>query len=668
MSGPWTQSEERDDDLTRTAHPFDRSLHRVLDNIRDYAIFMMDTERRIVGWNAGAERILGYSAAEILHTTADAIFTDEDRASGAPAREQAVAARDGRAEDERWHVRKSRSRFYASGVLSRVTDAEGRIVGFVKVLQDFTERRRTAEALARSEERYRLLVDSVKDYAIFMLDPAGRVVSWTAAAERLLGYAEAEVLGQSFALFFTAQDRAKGVPDQELSGALVTGRVAAVGWRVRKDGTHFWGEELATAVRDGEGRIQGVSKITRDITQRMVAEEERERLLRQMTEANRIKDEFLGTVSHELRTPLNSILGWTRLLRDGNLTPESSERALETIQRNALAQARLIDDLLDVSRIITGQLRLHLQEVNVPSVLTSALNAVRPAADAKEITVEVDLSPDAESLVGDAGRLQQILWNLLANAIKFTPAKGSVRVETRQQDTEIVLTVADTGVGIEPEFLPFVFDRFRQADSTTTRTQSGLGLGLAIVRHLAELHGGRVAAQSAGIGRGATFTVVLPRHTNATTAAAAGPFPDAAPRQPSTAGLGPQLQGISVLVVEDDEDAREFLRTALHDRGATVFTAAGAQEGWDAAIHIAPDVLVADIGMPVHDGYRLIHEVRSASMPRVRDVPAIAVTAYARDVDRARVLAAGYQEHLAKPIDADALASAILALTGPRPS
>ena len=321
MSGPPASSNEQEGGRTRAEYPFDRSLYPVLDNIRDYAIFMMDAERRVVGWNAGAERILGYTADEILQTTADVVFVPEDRANGIPAAEQAAAARDGAAQDERWHIRKDGSRFYASGVLSRVLEADGRLIGFVKVMQDFTERRRTAEALARSEARYRLLVDSVKDYAIFMLDTDGRVLSWTAAATRLLGYREEEVIGTPFSVFFTEEDRAKGLPGEELAGALTTGRVVAAGWRVRKDGSLFWGEEAATLVRDGEGRVQGISKIIRDITERMVAEEERERLLRQMTDANRIKDEFLGTVSHELRTPLNSILGWARLLRDGTLEP-----------------------------------------------------------------------------------------------------------------------------------------------------------------------------------------------------------------------------------------------------------------------------------------------------------------------------------------------------------
>jgi len=666
MSGPPASSNEHEGGRTRAEYPFDRSLYPVLDNIRDYAIFMMDAERRVVGWNAGAERILGYTADEILQTTADVVFVPEDRANGIPAAEQAAAARDGAAQDERWHIRKDGSRFYASGVLSRVLEADGRLIGFVKVMQDFTERRRTAEALARSEARYRLLVDSVKDYAIFMLDTDGRVLSWTAAATRLLGYREEEVIGTPFSVFFTEEDRAKGLPGEELAGALTTGRVVAAGWRVRKDGSLFWGEEAATLVRDGEGRVQGISKIIRDITERMVAEEERERLLRQMTDANRIKDEFLGTVSHELRTPLNSILGWARLLRDGTLSPEATDRALETIQRNAMAQARLIDDLLDVSRIITGQLSLHIQEVTVPVVLTNALNALRPAADAKELTVDVHVSPSAEVIFADAGRLQQIIWNLLANAIKFTPPGGSVHVETSGRDKDVVITVTDTGTGISKEFLPFVFDRFRQADSTTTRTQSGLGLGLAIVRHLAELHGGRVSAESGGAGQGATFRVVLPKHTHI--APGGGPVPslESAQHEAATPAVGAQLQGISVLVVEDDEDAREFVRRALHARGATVATAVSAQNGWEAASRIRPDVVVADIGMPVHDGYRLIREIRTAADPRVKETPAIAVTAYARDIDREKVLAAGYQDHLPKAIDPDALVAAILSVVRDR--
>jgi PAS domain S-box-containing protein len=542
MSEPSRQWDGKESSRRTTDDPFDRSLTGVLDSIKDYAIFMMDAERRVVGWNAGAERILGYSAAEILHTTADIVFTPEDRARGVPTSEQEQAALEGRAEDERWHLRKDGSRFYASGVLRPVHDALGTLVGFVKVLQDFTERRQAAEALARSEERYRLLVDSVKEYAIFMLNPEGLVLSWTAPAARLLGYTEADVLGQPFSIFFTDEDRAKGLPEQELQAALSTGRVAAVGWRVRKDGTRFWGEEAATAVRDSEGRVQGVSKVIRDITERTVAEEERERLLQQMTEANRIKDEFLGTVSHELRTPLNSILGWAQLLRAGTLNAESSRHALETIERNALAQARLIDDLLDVSRIITGQLSLHLEEVNLPTALNNALNAVRPAADAKGITVQIHLSPSAEVVVADSGRLQQIMWNLLANAIKFTTRGGSVRIETTGRDRDVMITVSDTGIGITREFLPFVFDRFRQADGTTTRSEAGLGLGLAIVRHLVELHGGRVSAESGGPSHGATFRVLLPRVTHIP-ASASTLLSEVAARKPTPRASGAQLDG-----------------------------------------------------------------------------------------------------------------------------
>jgi len=658
MSGPWTEADGAEG--PQLAETFDRSLRRVLDNIRDYAIFMMDGERCVVGWNAGAERILGYSAREILHRTADIIFTPEDRASGQPALEQAQAAREGRAEDERWHMRKDGTRFYASGVLSPVVNADGETVGFVKVLQDYTERRVAAEALARSEERYRLLVESVNDYAIFMLDSSGHVQSWTPAAERLLGYREPEVLGQPFSIFFTEADRAEGVPGREIATALRDGRVDAVGWRVRKDGTVFWGEEIATAVRDESGRVQGVSKIVRDITERMVAEEERERLLRQMTEANRIKDEFLGTVSHELRTPLNSILGWTRLLRDGHLDPQSSRRALETIERNALAQTRLVEDLLDVSRIITGQLRLHLQSVDIPAVLTAALDALRPAADAKEITLEVDVSPAAEELVADPERLQQIIWNLVANAIKFTPRHGTVRIEAVSDAEEVLISVIDTGAGIAPEFLPFVFDRFRQADSTSTRAQAGLGLGLAIVRHLTEVHGGQASAESAGVGHGATFRVRLPRHLTGTWDTPHAPASSSVVTP--TREAAPDLHGVRVLVVEDDPDARAFMETTLRGRGAVVEAAASAMEGWTAAARVAPDIVVADIAMPMYDGYRLIHEIRSSSDPRVKGIPAIAVTAYARAVDRERARSAGYQDHLAKPVDPYHLIVAVHAL------
>jgi signal transduction histidine kinase/CheY-like chemotaxis protein len=389
--------------------------------------------------------------------------------------------------------------------------------------------------------------------------------------------------------------------------------------------------------------------------ERRLAEEERERLLASeraaradAEAANRIKDEFLATVSHELRTPLNAVLGWTRMLRAGGLDAELAERALETIERNADAQARLIDDLLDVSRIISGKVRLEMMPVDPASFVEAAVVAHLPAAEAKGVRVEASAVPGAGVVRGDPERLQQVVWNLVSNAIKFTPRGGRVEVRVARADARVEITVADTGKGIAPEFLPHVFDRFRQADATTTRRHRGLGLGLAIVRHLVELHGGEVRAESEGEGRGATFTVELPAQI------LAGPAPRA-PAPPPAA----RLDGVRVLVVDDEADALGMLRVALEQLGAEVETAASAAEALDAFARRAPDVLVSDIGMPDVDGYELARRVRELPGERGGRVPAVALTAYARAEDRGLAKAAGYDAHVPKPVSAAELAVVI---------
>jgi PAS domain S-box-containing protein len=641
---------------TQEASPLRQRLALILDNIRDYAIFVLDPHRRVVEWNRGAERILGYTEEEILGHSADIVFTEEDRRAGAPEQEQEKAAREGRAEDERWHRRKHGEHFFGSGVMSGVFDEDGTLLGYVKIMRDFTDRRAEQEQLARSEERYRLLVESIKDYAIFTLDAEGQITSWTPAAERILGYRTEEVIGQPLAILFTAEDRERGVPDQEFETAALRGRAEAAGWRVRRDGTRFWGEETATAMYDGEGRLRGVSKITRDITQRMMAEAERERLLHQATEANRIKDEFLSTISHELRTPLNAILGWTRLLREGGLDAAGASRALQTVERNALNQAQLIDDLLDVSRIITGKLKLHMQRVDLVDAVSSALDAVRPAALAKGVRLHSQLDPEAEVVLADPDRIAQVIWNLLSNAIKFTPSNGDVTIVTRRDVDAIEILVRDTGVGIPAAFLPFVFDRFRQADSSTTRAQAGLGLGLAIVRHLVELHGGTVSVESPGTGMGATFHVRLP--ANYLTNASGPGEPDApdraaAPVDQRSAGNEP-LTGIRVLIVDDNADARELLATSMKHAGGLVMAAASASHARDVLTHFTPDVLLVDIAMPQEDGYAFLRQLRASGTPPSR-APALATTALAGEIDRANIREAGFTDHLVKPLDFERL-------------
>jgi CheY-like chemotaxis protein/nitrogen-specific signal transduction histidine kinase len=385
----------------------------------------------------------------------------------------------------------------------------------------------------------------------------------------------------------------------------------------------------------------------------------REQELRQKAEeANRVKDEFLSTVSHELRTPLNAILGWTWLLSSGKLDDESRARAVATIERNARSQSQIIDDLLDVSRIITGKLRLQIEPVDLIQIIDAALDSIRPAADAKEIVIERRLDPGAAQAKGDPHRLQQIVWNLLSNAVKFTPRGGRVEVGLARWRSQTEIRVTDTGMGISPAFLSHVFDRFRQADSSSTRSHGGLGLGLAIVRHLVELHGGTVDARSDGDGRGATFLVRLPVPATTFTAA-----PEPAPARAALADVASQeLEGVNILLVDDEPDTREVMPAVLERFGARVSVAASAAEAMTLLQRSGADVLVADIGMPGEDGYSLIGRVRALT-GSVRDLPAIALTAYAGEADRRRAMEAGFHLHLAKPVEPAELVSAVAALT-----
>jgi len=387
-------------------------------------------------------------------------------------------------------------------------------------------------------------------------------------------------------------------------------------------------------------------------------EKEREHLLERehearakAEEANRLKDEFLATVSHELRTPLNAMLGWATLLRSGNLAEKQNRLAIETIERNAKTQAQLIEDLLDVSRVITGKLRLDVRPVMVAPVVESAIGSVAPAAEAKGVRIQTVLDPNAGPVSGDHNRLQQIVWNLVSNAIKFTPRGGRVHVRVERINSHVEIVVSDTGQGIRAEFLPFVFDRFRQAEAGSTRQHGGLGLGLAIVRHLVELHGGSVRVDSSGDGQGATFTVRLPVLAVHARPEQERVHPTAPMARAAGVGVQPNLSGIRVLLVDDEPDTRALLRTVLEGCGAEVRDANSADDGMKEATDWSPSIVVSDIGMPGTDGYDFMRMFREWERKRGTWIPAVALTAYARAEDRVRALAAGYQVHVAKPID-----------------
>jgi signal transduction histidine kinase/DNA-binding response OmpR family regulator len=426
--------------------------------------------------------------------------------------------------------------------------------------------------------------------------------------------------------------------------------------------------ENATLYTDAQSHAK---ELQMEITERKQAEEERARLLvleqsarEEAEQANRTKDEFLATLSHELRTPLSAILGWSHLVRTGKLDEQQLTRAFETIERNARSQAQLIDDLLDVSRIITGKLQIESQPVNLSSVVEAAIDAVRPAFEAKDIKFEVVMEPCACLVPGDANRLQQIFWNLFSNAVKFTPPGGQVRVQVKRVEPEVKISVTDSGIGIKPDFLPFIFDRFRQADGSTTRAHGGLGLGLAIVKHLVQLHQGRVNVESKGLDQGATFIITLPLAS----AARIGDLENTTVLQREGNGLpdgfSELLDGLRILVVDDEFDSRELITAILTRCGSEVRCTESAAEALRAFRDWKPDLLVSDIGMPKEDGYCLIRKLRKMKSKWAREIPAVALTAYATVEDRSRALDAGFQVHVPKPIDPEVLVRSIAGASG----
>jgi signal transduction histidine kinase/CheY-like chemotaxis protein len=434
---------------------------------------------------------------------------------------------------------------------------------------------------------------------------------------------------------------------------------------------------IAPLVEDAQ--VIGTITIIEDVTERVAREERLMKLLageqaarKEAEAANRAKDEFLATVSHELRTPLNAIYGWAQVMHQMGNDRETFKRGMEAIERNVKMQSRLIEDILDVSRIVTGKFSLDVRPLNLVLPIEAALDAVRPAAEAKKIELRVVLDRQAGPVTGDPHRLQQVIWNLLSNAIKFTPPGGQVEVRLERIASQIEIRVTDTGQGISAEFLPYVFDRFRQADSTSTRRHGGLGLGLAIVRHLIEIHGGTTQALSQGEGQGATFVVRLPllalhqappRSPERLASPASATAPAATAPAASAGSIG-KLKGIKVLVVEDEDDAREMLGLMLRQLGAEVCMAASAQEARNLLTQWYPHVMVSDIGMPDEDGYALINQIRALESEQGPNLPAVALTGYAGEEDRSRLLAAGFQLYFPKPVEIDELANAVASLVG----
>ncbi len=543
--------------------------------------------------------------------------------------------------------------------------------------------------LRQSEERFRSL-STCSPVGIFEIDTEGRCRYTNPRYQIICGMKAAESVEKRWLESVHPEDRERAVTSW--SAYINEGRDYSEEFRFQTaHGNVRWVQVRSSPMLSGQGELLGYVGTLEDITERKQAEEVRAQVIREQTArqeaeaANRMKDEFLAVLSHELRTPLTSMLGWSKILRSKKLDDKATSRALEAIERNATSQMQLIEDILDVSRIIRGQLRLNVSAVNLISVMEAALEAVRPLAEAKDIQLNTILDTSVGSVYGDPARLQQVVWNLLTNAIKFTHKGGRVEVRLCSyfgfsiNDSPLLATngtcvglaskdensnssntdessnpkfqyaqiqVMDTGIGISAEFLPKVFERFRQADSTTTRSHNGLGLGLAIVRHLVELHKGTISAESPGTEKGATFTVRLPllqdnRANKGRTEA----------REISSAGVSTPLAGLKVLVVDDEADTRNFLSFMFEDYGAVATAVASVDEALAVLEQAKPDILISDIGMSEQDGYTLIRKLRSLEPEKGGHIPAIALTAYTRDEDRLQALAAGFQQHLPKPID-----------------
>ena len=526
------------------------------------------------------------------------------------------------------------------------------------------------------------LIESADD-AVISKTLEGIITSWNAGAQRIFGYTAEQVVGKSVTILIP--------PDHIDEEPAILARLRA-GQRIEhyetirltKDGRLIDISLTVSPIKGPNGEIVGASKIARDITEQRQARKaldaayaeaerarreaeqaaaEKERLYRQAEESSRLKEEFLATISHELRTPLSAILGWTRMLRLGQLSAEEHAKALDTIERNARAQAQLIDDLLDVSRIVTGKLRMDVRPSDPTSFIDAAVEAVRPAAEAKGVRLQKVMDSGTVAIPGDPVRLQQVVWNLLSNAIKFTPRGGHVQIRSERVNSHLEIVVSDTGQGIASDFLPHVFDRFRQADQKTSRQHGGMGLGLAIVRHLVELHGGTVRASSAGVGQGATFTVQLPIIPLYQVDSSGGRVHPGARDLLPPQEITDRLDGLTILVVDDEPDTRDLLKQGLEYCGATVRLAGSAAEALTALDKDVPDILISDIGMPGEDGYDLIKQVRNLQAEKGRSVAAIALTAYTRVEDRLHALRAGYDMHVPKPVELTELCAVATSLT-----
>jgi PAS domain S-box-containing protein len=682
----------------------------------DDAIISKTLDGIITSWNEGAQRIFGYTPEEAIGQSVTMLIPP-DHLNEEPTILGRIRSGERVDHYETVRVRKDGALVHISLTVSPIRNADDQIIGASKIARDITDRKRIEEMLREQSEIIEL-VNSLGQTLAAELDSEKLVQAVTDAAT--------EICGAEFgAFFYTLLDdqhdpsvhyALTGLPT-EVFAHLLTPKSTEIFGRAFKDagtvrigdvnndprysksspyygmpeilrvasylvvpvisrsGDIYGGLFFAHSEKDffterGARIVEGIAAqaaIAMDNARLYQAAQqaraEAELAAQQAEESSRLKEEFLATISHELRTPLNAILGWSRLMRSKNMEGEEAKKALETIERNARAQSQLIDDLLDVSRIITGKLRIDVRPID-PTIFTeAAIEAIQPAAEAKGVRIIKVIDTGAISVPGDPVRLQQVVWNLVSNAVKFTPRGGRIQVHLERVNSHVEISVTDTGQGISPEFISHVFDRFRQADQASTRQHGGMGLGLAIVRHLVEMHGGSVEARSAGKDKGASFTVSLPVSPVHQVDPTQGRVHPGARDLDLPAHMVDRLDGIKILAVDDEQDTRDLLKAGLTEYGATVTVAGSAAQAIELLTTITPpDVLISDIGMPEQDGYEFIRQVREQSDAQLNRIPAIALTAYARFEDRLKALRAGYQMHVPKPVELTELVAVVASL------
>jgi PAS domain S-box-containing protein len=609
----------------------------LIEGVKDYAIFMLDTRGFVSTWNAGAKHIKGYEASEIIGSHFSRFYPPEALKRGLPDHELRSATVDGRFEDEGWRLRKDGSRFWANVVITAVRDTAGALVGFSKITRDLTQRKAQEERLRLSEERFRLLVDGVTEYALIMLDENGIVSSCNAGAQRIKGYRADEIIGKHYSHFYTPEDVAADKPWLQLARARTEGRVTDEGWRVRQDRSLYWAGTTITALYDGEGQLHGFAKMTQDLTERRRSET--------LVDATQRMHEFIAMLAHELRNPVAPIRNAVALMGRKGISDPTLEAMRQTIDRQSAHLARLLDELLDVNRVARGEFAIQKESHDILEVLARSIESSQPIIDAHGHRLTVEL-PDGPLYVnGDATRLVQAFVNILNNAAKYTPDSGEITLQASARETDIEVRIRDSGKGIAPEHLQCVFDLYVQIDANKHGTLGGLGVGLALVRRVVELHAGHVYARSAGLGYGSEFVVCLPLVSHGLRAVE----PLARAEESGTRRV------LQVLVVDDNCDAADTLAALVQSMGHNCQAAYDGEAALRLSESFKPDVVFMDIGLPHVSGYELAREMLARSLtPRPL---LVAVTGWGQETDRRQALSSGFDLHFAKPVSESTIRS-----------